>query len=305
MEAAAEGAADIQVTESEDISYSESYFLEEESGYGSSLAQSSLPDDLSFPSLQVTPSNIAAAAGILAIPALLPRAYSDEEEEQEMQLVHVLASDMTTRPVERPVGDMPIPMDILASNLVEGDIDVDADAETDDNRGQTGLQGAEEQCKKADTSEEIEISLSASNNMQSSTGKRPPVGRRAPSSDDDSIMDQIMKDFGSSSEKSSHDEDMAAHYGANLRTKASIEAGLAIYHDSSDDHHEFRDDDDDESRDPPPPPPSAPSDNFFIRERYQQAAAELQAEAAKRSTFSTNVSKVSGMVDKFNQLYHI
>jgi hypothetical protein len=120
-------------------------------------------------------------------------------------------------------------------------------------------------------------------------------------------MDQIMKDFGSSSEKSSHEEDMAMHYGANLRTKESIEAGLAIYHDSSDDHHEFRDDDDDddESRDPPPPPPTAPTEDFFVRERYHQAAAKQQAEAAKTSSVSTNVPKVSDMVDKINQLYHL
>lgn len=47
----------------------------------SSAAESSLPDDISFPSLQLTPSVTEAAAGIMVVPYLLPRNYSDDEDE--------------------------------------------------------------------------------------------------------------------------------------------------------------------------------------------------------------------------------
>jgi hypothetical protein len=43
---------------------------------GSSVAESTLPDDISFQSLQITPSVAEAAANIMVVPYLLPRSDS-------------------------------------------------------------------------------------------------------------------------------------------------------------------------------------------------------------------------------------
>jgi hypothetical protein len=58
-----------------------------ESEYESSAAESSLPDDISFPSLQITPSVAEAATDIMVVQYLLPRNDSDEEDTETFEVI--------------------------------------------------------------------------------------------------------------------------------------------------------------------------------------------------------------------------
>jgi hypothetical protein len=58
-----------------------------ESEYESSAAESSLPDDISFPSLQITPSIAEAPSDIMVVQYLLPRNDSNEEEAETFEVI--------------------------------------------------------------------------------------------------------------------------------------------------------------------------------------------------------------------------
>ena len=217
----------------EDRSDDEEVYYDEgigQSEYESSVEESTIPDDISFPSLQITPSIAAAAASTTLVPDLLPRGYFDEDEKQEIQAIEFMAPGI-------------IPLTIDTSMMVDDDDDSEA------NGGLTmdwQFRGNDEETLE----EDIEVCLSNAN-------KRAVEFYQA--NDDDSIVDKIMKSFEVPSGSVNDDEVIEVLYDAQqLRTKESIEAELDLRYNPSSDQRTRRGGED-EGRDPPPPPSVPPA----------------------------------------------
>jgi hypothetical protein len=179
-----------------------------ESECESSAAESSLPDDLSFPSLQITPSVAEAAAGIMVVPYLLPRTYSDDDQDRE-------AFEIISPRAKAAMG---IPWTIHTGTSMNRN-----NAESDN-----GERVMERQDRGYDDNDE--------------RAPRPTYATHNPrlSADADSIVDKIMKSFDAPSGEDD-DEHIETMYGVRLRTKESIEAELELHYGRSSGDAECRD----------------------------------------------------------------
>jgi hypothetical protein len=224
---------------------------EEASECESSVAESTLPDDISFPSLQLTPSIAGAAVAVVTtVPSLLP-ATSDENDEPEFGALEVVHKEKDAASLSSNRNDkIAFPTTILTGSRAE---DVDTRTNTLELANGDHLMVVQSLAKGGDGDlfgledtvavEDIELSLFVDDAQQSNS--------------EDSIVDRIMTSYDCRSASTGGDTDiMEMHYGVKLRTKSSIESELARRYDSP--VQELRGDA--EERDPPPP--SAPPDGL-------------------------------------------
>lgn len=219
-----------QLSNDEDVYTDEEYDVRE-SECESSAAESSLPDDLSFPSLQITPSVTEAAAGIMVVPYLLPRTYSDEDQDRE-------AFEIISPRAKCSNG---IPWTIHTTPH-------DREADSDNGVRVMGRQLGDFGDRNPATMSVKDIEKGEENVEERRSPRRFTYPKHDPrlSADADSIVDKIMKSFDAPSGEDDDDDHIETMYGVRLRTKESIEAEL--------DRHYGRASGDWECRDPPPPP---------------------------------------------------
>lgn len=232
----------------------------------SSVAESTLPDDISFQSLQITPSVAEAAANIMVVPYLLPRSDSGDGEGQEaFEIISPRAAGASPR--------ASIPPTIHTGQYMKKkDADSDCEAATGrdiilerrrqreyDERPKTSPSKLE-----LNSDDEVEVCLCDSD--EGSPAHRI-YQRRPVSIDDDSIVDRIMMSFDAPQSSGEDDDEFLGHmYGVKLRKKESIEAELELryggYSRSCDEDEEHGSSArlryDPECRDPPPSASRAP-----------------------------------------------
>jgi len=172
-----------------------SYCDDDSSGFASSHAESTIPDDISFPSLQITPSVEAGFVDAAVIPSLLPTASSDEEE--EMDTFHFESLDVVDAGFSRIRKDE----DLLLSPKV-------ASTRRISNEIKHAASHLTEKSKRSSLGEELDYILKDSSSDGNSEIMRTMSSFEHPAAPYENIIEKDTLD------------------GAQLRTKESIEAEL-------------------------------------------------------------------------------
>eukprot|EP00547_Thalassionema_nitzschioides_P011092 CAMPEP_0194259380 /NCGR_PEP_ID=MMETSP0158-20130606/43430_1 /TAXON_ID=33649 /ORGANISM="Thalassionema nitzschioides, Strain L26-B" /LENGTH=612 /DNA_ID=CAMNT_0038999155 /DNA_START=572 /DNA_END=2407 /DNA_ORIENTATION=+ len=182
-------------------------FCDDDSGFASSQAESTIPDDISFLSLQITPSIEAGLGNVAVIPSLLPAASSEEEMDTfEFESLELVANDNRLSRISKDedllsgVASTPAATNTAVSSVIR----------------QAANHLTESARAKSNSNDEVEVELGQfAVSKKSSSDGDSIIMMRESSSDGDSAIMKTMSSFGPSAHGENNEKEI--YYGVELR----------------------------------------------------------------------------------------